>query len=84
MDSSLGVAGVGRTAMRRMQGKWQERGGVKREESGRMRIHVGGGDCVVWNERDMICPCKCMEMGDFFAMMYMGSHMQGKTVHGKC
>ena len=55
MDSSLGVAGVGRTAMRRMQGKWQERGGVKREESGRMRIHVGGGDCVVWNERDMIC-----------------------------
>jgi len=47
MDSSLGVAGVGRTAMRRMQGKWQERGGVKREESGRMRIHVGGGDGVV-------------------------------------
>ena len=22
--------------------------------------------------------------GFFFAMMNMGSHMQGKTVHGKC
>jgi len=41
MDSSLGVAGVGRTAMRRMQGKWQERGGVRREESGRMGIQGG-------------------------------------------
>jgi len=40
VDSSLGVAGVGRTAMRRMQGEWQERG-VRRKESGRMRIQGG-------------------------------------------
>ena len=46
VDSSLGVAGVGRTAMRRMQGKWQER---KCEKGGEWEDEdTGWEEVLVW------------------------------------
>ena len=64
--------------MRRMQGKWQERGGVRREESGKMRIQGGRRRLcgVEWRGHDM--SMQVHGDGKFFAMMNMGSHMKGK------